>query len=174
MEVLLTGLRTYMQAATFTADGSNEADSNQCLQRATVSLQAIIDDTQARIIHDGLPTVQLPTIQLEQVFQNLLANALRYRNAASPHIHIAAEQAGDVWKFSVRDNGIGIHPRYQEEIFELFKRLHSSAQYPGSGLGLAICKRIIERGGGRMWVESEPGHGATFFFTVPISRDESG
>jgi PAS domain S-box-containing protein len=174
MEVLLTGLRTYMQAATFTAEGSDEADSNQCLQRATVSLQAIIDDTHARIIHDGLPTVQLPTIQLEQVFQNLLANALRYRNAASPHIHIAAEQAGDVWKFSVRDNGIGIHPRYQEEIFELFKRLHSSAQYPGSGLGLAICKRIIERAGGRMWVESEPGHGATFFFTVPISRDESG
>jgi PAS domain S-box-containing protein len=172
MEALLTGLRAYMQAATFTAQGSDEADSNECLQRATVSLRAIIDDTQARIFHDGLPTVRMPTIQLEQVFQNLLANALRYRGAVSPHIHIAAERGGDVWKFSVRDNGIGIHPRYQEEIFELFKRLHSSAQYPGSGLGLAICKRIIDRGGGRIWVESEPGRGATFFFTVPIGRDD--
>jgi signal transduction histidine kinase len=109
---------------------------------------------------------------LEQIFQNLLANALRYRSAAPPQIHIAAEQSGDVWKFSVRDNGIGIHPRYQEEIFELFKRLHNSAQYPGSGLGLAICQRIIDRGGGRIWVESEPGRGATFLFTIPISGDE--
>ncbi len=172
MEALLTGLRAYMLATTLTAQGPDETDSNECLQRATVSLRSIIDDTQASIIHDALPAVRMPTIQLEQVFQNLLANALRYRSAASPHIHIAAEQTGDVWKFSIRDNGIGIDPRYQEEIFELFKRLHSSAQYPGSGLGLAICKRIIDRGGGRIWVESEPGRGATFFFTVPIGRDD--
>ena len=174
MEALLTGLRAYMQAATFSAAGSEEADSKECLQRATVSLRAIIDDTQACIIHDGLPTVRMTAAQLEQVFQNLLANALRYHSGAPPHIHITAEEAGNVWRFSVGDNGIGIHPRYQEEIFELFKRLHTSAEYPGSGLGLAICKRIIERGGGRIWVESEPGRGAIFFFTVPISRAESG
>ena len=172
MEMLLMGLRAYMQATTFTEPGSHQADANECLQRATATLRAVIDDMRAHIIHDGLPIVRLPSIQLEQIFQNLLANALRYRSAAPPQIHIAAEQSGDVWKFSVRDNGIGIHPRYQEEIFELFKRLHNSAQYPGSGLGLAICQRIIDRGGGRIWVESEPGRGATFLFTIPISGDE--
>jgi chemotaxis family two-component system sensor kinase Cph1 len=152
---------------------SQEADANECLQRATATLRAVIDDAHAHVISDHLPTVRIPMIQLEQVFQNLLANALRYRSAASPHIHIAAEQSGEMWTFSVRDNGIGIHPRHQEEVFELFKRLHTSAQYPGSGLGLAICRRIIDRIGGRIWVESEPGRGAIFLFTVPISRDES-
>ncbi len=172
IEMLLAGLRAYLQASTFKAPGSHEADANECLKRAILTLRAIIDDTQALIQHDILPTVRMPAIQLEQVFQNLLANALRYRSAVPPHIRIAAEQSDDVWKFSVRDNGIGIHPRYQEEIFELFIRLHSSIQYPGSGLGLAICQRIIVRGGGRIWVESEPGAGATFFFTIPIRRDD--
>jgi hypothetical protein len=172
IEMLLAGLRAYMQASTFKAPGLHEADANECLQRACLNLRATIDDTQANILHDILPTVRMPAIQLEQVFQNLLANALRYRSADPPHIRIAAEQSDDIWKFSVCDNGIGIHPRYQEEIFELFKRLHSSTQYPGSGLGLAICQRIVNRGGGRIWVESEPGAGATFFFTIPSRGDE--
>src|SRR5947209_17539453 len=96
-------------------------------------------------------------LQLEQVFQNLIANAIRYRSQSPPSIHIAAERCGGLWCISVEDNGIGIDPRYKEQIFGMFKRLHTTADYPGTGMGLAICQRIVEGAGGRIWVESEPG-----------------
>jgi light-regulated signal transduction histidine kinase (bacteriophytochrome) len=103
---------------------------------------------------------------MEQLLQNLIGNAIRYRGEEPPRIHVAAEKNGEHWQFSVQDNGIGIDPQYQEQIFEIFKRLHSASEYPGTGMGLAICERIVQRAGGRIWVESEAGRGATFFFTL--------
>jgi PAS domain S-box-containing protein len=173
MEKLLTGLRTYMQASVDARTPPAAVDANECLRHASMSLQSAIDDTGASIVHSDLPSVAIHGFHLEEVFQNLLSNALRYRSDQPPRIEIGAESMGDTCKFSVRDNGIGINPTYQEEIFGLFKRLHTHTQYPGSGLGLAICRRIIERTGGRIWVESEPGRGATFLFTVPSGRTES-
>jgi light-regulated signal transduction histidine kinase (bacteriophytochrome) len=106
---------------------------------------------------------------MEQLFQNLIGNAIRYRSKAPPQIHVAAQRHEGGWIFSIQDNGIGIDSQYKEQIFDLFKRLHSVAAYPGTGMGLGICKRIVERAGGRIWVESQPGRGSTFFFTIPAT-----
>jgi signal transduction histidine kinase len=107
---------------------------------------------------------------LEQMFQNIISNAIRYRSQASPVIHIDAKCFDSKCTFSIRDNGIGIDPQYKELIFGIFKRLHTTADYPGTGMGLAICQRIVERLGGRIWVESEPGRGSTFYFTLSRPR----
>ena len=108
--------------------------------------------------------------QLEQLFQNLIGNAIRYRSQEPPQILVVAERSGDEWIFSVQDNGVGIDPRFKEQIFGMFKRLHRWTDCPGTGMGLAICKRIVERAGGRIWVESELGRGSTFSFTVPAGN----
>ena len=110
----------------------------------------------------------MPGFQLEQLFQNLIANAIRYCNGV-PCIKIAATLQDKNWLFSVEDNGIGVDPQFQEQIFGAFKRLHTNSEYPGTGMGLAICQRIIERAGGRIWVESEPEKGSTFYFTIPTA-----
>ena len=106
--------------------------------------------------------------QLKQVIENLLSNAVKFRGPAPPRIHLAARRHGPEWVFSVRDNGIGLDPQYAHRIFQMFQRLHTRREYPGTGIGLAICKRIVERHGGRIWVESAPGQGATFYFTLPV------
>jgi light-regulated signal transduction histidine kinase (bacteriophytochrome) len=116
---------------------------------------------------DALPDVRTGEAHLELVFQNLIANALKYRNDEPPRVHISAVSQGAFWCFWVQDNGIGIEPQYKEIIFGVFKRLHRDQKYPGTGIGLAICQRVVERYGGRVWVESEFGKGATFYFTVP-------
>ena len=121
-----------------------------------------------------LPSVLVDPSQLRQVFQNLVANALKFHAPdRAPRVHVKAEKSGTDWVFAIEDNGIGIEPQYAERIFQLFQRLHSQAEYPGTGIGLAICKKIIERHGGRIWLESKPGEGTTFFFTIPVERRSS-
>ena len=129
-----------------------------------------IKESGARIGIAALPRVRMHDFHLEQLLQNLIGNSLRYRSSAPPLIFVASEQRDKEWLFSVRDNGIGIDPQYKEQIFEIFKRLHSADAYPGTGMGLAICKRIVERSGGRIWVESERDRGSTFFFTIPYGE----
>jgi len=130
------------------------------------NLQGEILETKAVITCDPLPEVQVEGTLLVQVFQNLIENAIKYRGKDAPRIHIGDGQEDGYYRFFVRDNGIGIEREYYGRIFEPFKRLHGREK-PGSGLGLALCKKIIERAGGRIWVESEPGRGSTFFFTLP-------
>ena len=141
------------------------------LDLAVANLQAAIQESGATVCHVALPTVLADETQLAQLFQNLIANAIKFRGASAPLVQIAAEHQPDGdWHFSVRDNGIGIEPQYFERIFGMFQRLHTTAAYPGSGIGLAICKRIVERLGGRMWLESVAGEGSTFHFTLPAVR----
>jgi PAS domain S-box-containing protein len=170
MEELLQDLRSYTQASIGEQEPPEVIDAGKLLDKALVNLEAAIKDNGARICRTALPLLAMHGIQLQQLFQNLIANAIRYRAGDTPVIHVAAEQRGKEWLFSVQDNGIGIDPEYKEQIFGIFKRLHSAAEYPGTGMGLAICKRIVERAGGRIWVESERGRGSTFFFTIPCSE----
>ena len=137
------------------------------LQHALSSLAEAIRENDATVTCDPLPQVYMGEAHLQQVFQNLIGNALKYRTEEPPRIHISAADQRTAWRFSVQDNGIGIDPQYKEKIFGVFKRLHRDQKYSGTGIGLAICQRVVERYGGRIWVESEPGKGATFFFTVP-------
>ncbi|MBV8844176.1 MAG: PAS domain S-box protein [Bryobacterales bacterium] len=143
-------------------------DANAVLKNSLASLAEAIRESQAEITYDPLPEVFMGEAHLQQVLQNLVANALKYRSDQEPpRIHVSADSRGSLWCFSVRDNGIGIEPQYKEKIFGVFKRLRHDRKYSGTGIGLAICQRVVERYGGRIWVESEVGKGSTFFFTVP-------
>jgi signal transduction histidine kinase len=140
----------------------------QVVGQILANLQVAIQETGAVVTHDGLPTVEGDPVQLAQLFQNLLGNAIKFRKPGEPpRIHVRAQRNGAEWVFAVSDNGIGIDPRYQERIFVIFQRLHSEHEYAGTGIGLAVCKKIVERHGGRMWVESQPDQGATFYFSLP-------
>lgn len=131
------------------------------------SLSAAIEETGGTVTHERLPVVRADEIELSQVFQNLIGNSLKFHGSESPCIQVSAERDELGWRFSVTDNGIGIDSQYADEIFRMFSRLHASAEYPGTGIGLALVKRIVERRGGRIWVQSELGRGATFYFTIP-------
>ncbi len=135
--------------------------------RVTADLDVAIKEAGATITRGSLPVVMGDAVQLGQLFQNLISNAIKFRGERPPVVRISAERDGAAWRFSVQDNGIGIEPEYAKRIFVIFQRLHSRAEYPGTGIGLAICKKIVERHGGRIWVESRPGEGTTFFFTLP-------
>jgi PAS domain S-box-containing protein len=141
-------------------------DADVVLETALGSLKLAIEEAAGAVTHDRLPTVLADAGQLEHLFLNLISNAIKFRRAEPPRVHVAAARGDGVWRFSVRDNGIGIEPQYFERIFILFQRLHAREDYPGTGIGLAIAKKIVERHGGRIWVESEPGRGSTFFFTL--------
>ena len=134
---------------------------NNVLKRLAASLQS----TGAQVTHDALPVIRCDHNQFMSVLQNLIENAIKYRSSAPPRIHISAQQGPRHWTFSVRDNGIGIDPHHQHRIFQMFQRAEASRD--GVGVGLAVCKGIVDRHGGRIWVESAPGKGSTFFFTVP-------
>lgn len=167
MEQLLGDLRTFLQASAEPEDTARDVDAGKALRQALLNLTVAIQSSGASITYGDLPTVRMHGFQLEQVFQNLIGNAIRYHGRESPQIRVTAEPSGGEWRFLVRDNGVGIDPRYKDQIFGIFKRLHSLDEHPGTGMGLAICKRIVERAGGRIWVESQPGQGSTFSFTVP-------
>jgi len=141
--------------------------AEKSLNIALANLQAAIQENRAQITHDPLPTVAVDPGQLAQVLQNLIGNALKFRGENSPHIHISAAKVEHAWRFAVSDNGLGIDPQYFERIFLVFQRLHTRREYPGTGIGLSLCKKIIERHGGQIWVESQPGQGSTFYFTIP-------
>jgi light-regulated signal transduction histidine kinase (bacteriophytochrome) len=144
-------------------------DSEVVLGEALRNLGEAVRESGATITHDPLPTVWADATQLGQVLQNLIGNALKFRGAAAPVIHVSAVREGAVWRFSVRDNGLGIEPRHFDRIFVMFQRLHTRAEFPGTGIGLALCRRIVERHGGRIRVESTPGNGTTFHFTLPTA-----
>ncbi len=142
-------------------------DCSGVVEKAVGNLQAAIEESNAVVTYDELSTVMVDTPQMISLFQNLIDNAINFRGEEAPRIHISAQRKGDEWVFSIQDNGIGIDPKDSEQIFGMFQRLHGSTEYPGTGIGLAICKKIVGQHGGRIWVESEPGKGSTFFFTLP-------
>lgn len=165
MQALIDDLLTYSRVGTKAAP-LHTVDSGAAVTAAIRSLQIAIKECGAQINVQALPMILGDARQLEQLFLNLLANAIKFRGDAKPLIHIRAEADQDFWRFSVQDNGIGIAPEYFDRIFVMFQRLHARREYPGTGMGLAICKKIVERHGGRIWVESKPGQGATFLFTL--------
>jgi len=142
-------------------------DCNHAIQQTIANLQGAIRDTEAVVTYNNLPAVMGDISQLVQLFQNLIGNAIKYRHDAPPTVHITACKQEGNWLFSISDNGIGIAPQHQERIFQIFQRLHTQREYSGTGIGLAICQKIVERHGGSIWVESEPGQGSTFHFTLP-------
>ncbi len=145
-------------------------DCNTVVQQALLNLEAAVRDNAAQVNCGTLPAVHANSGQLRQVFQNLIANAMKFRKPEPPIVQIAARKHGEEWLFSVADNGIGISPDHLNDIFVIFHRLHTRDEYPGNGIGLAICKRIIERHGGRIWVESEKDRGTTFKFSLPANQ----
>jgi signal transduction histidine kinase len=168
LEVLVRDLLMYSRAIHGDRTEQSDIDSGEALLIATTNLQSQIEAEGAEIIASDLPTLHAYPVHLIQIFQNLIGNALKYRGSEPPRIMVAATRSPNEWIFSVKDNGIGISADYHDKIFVPFKRLHGQ-QYPGSGVGLAICRRIVERVGGRIWVDSALGKGATFYFSVPVA-----
>ena len=166
MQRLVNDLLVYSRVST-RGNPLETTDSHSILGEVIRNLAAAIEESKAIVTNEELPMVRADASQIEQVFQNLLANAIKFRGENSPHIHVSVRDEGREWVFSVRDNGIGIERQYADRIFVIFQRLHTRQEYPGTGIGLAVCKRIVERHGGRIWFESVPGKGSTFFFTVP-------
>ena len=142
-------------------------DLNQVFSDAVSNLDRAIDDNMAKVTADALPTVDGDAVQLTQLLQNLMGNAIKFRGAAPPAVHVAAEAKAEEWVITVSDNGIGIEPQYRERVFQIFQRLHERDKYEGTGIGLAVCKKIVERHGGRIWVEGAPGEGSIFSFSLP-------
>jgi len=168
MEMLVRDLLTYTQVTRVEATDET-ADGAEVLDNVLDSLSEAISESGAKITADPLPRLSAHAVHLQQIFQNLIGNAIKYRSPdRQPVVHLAAERQNANWIISVSDNGIGIDPAYKENVFGLFKRLHTNDEYSGTGIGLAICQRIVDRYHGRIWVESEPGRGSTFRFTLPV------
>ncbi|HVU22675.1 MAG TPA: PAS domain S-box protein [Opitutus sp.] len=166
MQTLIEGLLAFSRVGTRGGE-IQSTDAAAALDMALRNLATAIRENGARVTHDELPAVRADAPQLTAVFQNLVGNALKFRGAAPPQIHVGAQPADGSWIFAVRDNGIGIAPEFFGRIFAIFQRLHTRREYPGTGIGLSLCKKIVERHGGRIWVESTPGQGSTFYFSLP-------
>jgi signal transduction histidine kinase len=166
MQKLINDLLEYSRVGT-RGRPFQPTDCLKILNRVLDNLKVYIEENRGVVTHNTLPTVMADATQLTQLFQNLVSNSIKFHSQNPPEIHIGAERRDGEWVFSVRDNGIGIAPEHTERIFLIFQRLHTRSEYPGTGIGLAICKKIVERHGGRIWVESEPSQGSTFHFTIP-------
>ena len=170
MQRLITDLLAYSRVGTRGAE-MVEIDTADVAQQALMNLEVAIRESGAEVVYADLPRVTGDSLQLGQLFQNIIGNALKFKAERRTRVEIAAERTNDHWKFCIRDNGIGFDQRYADRIFGVFKRLHRNSDIPGTGIGLAICQRIIDRHGGRIWAESEPNNGARFFFTLPAIPD---
>jgi signal transduction histidine kinase len=166
MQALINDLLEYSRVGT-KARPFEPTDCAKVVADALANLRIAVKESGAEVTHDALPVVMGDSRQLLQLFQNLIGNALKFRREAPPRIHVGVAAQDDCWRFSVSDNGIGIAAEYHERIFVLFQRLHGRGDYPGTGIGLAVCKRIVDRHGGRISVQSAPGAGSTFHFTIP-------
>jgi PAS domain S-box-containing protein len=166
MRVLINGLLELSRLST-EPPKMQPLDCGRILEQVLASLEVLREETGARVTHDPLPTVMGNPVRLTQLFLNLIGNGLKFHGEQPPHVHIGARREGKEWVLSIEDNGIGIDQKYVDAIFVMFKRLHSRNEYPGSGIGLAVVKKIVEQHGGRIWVESEPGKGSKFWFTLP-------
>ena len=166
MQRLIQDLLAYSRVGTKGKD-LLETSSEVALAQSLVNLRAAIEEREAEVTHDGLPVVLADETQLVQLFQNLIGNAIKYQGAGIPKVHVSAAKNGEgKWNFAVKDNGLGIDPKYFTRIFGMFQRLHKRDEFAGTGIGLAICKKIVERHGGSISVESEPGQGSTFRFAL--------
>lgn len=173
MQRLIEDLLAYSRVG---AKGTDllEASGEDALQQALLHLRGSIEESSALVTHDPLPAVMADEMQLIQLFQNLVGNAIKYRRPCAPRVHVSAARAAEGrWSFAVTDNGLGIDPVYFDRIFGMFQRLQGRAEYAGTGIGLAICKKIVERHGGSISVESQPGLGSTFRFTLAGSEIKS-
>jgi signal transduction histidine kinase len=166
MQQLIQDLLTYSRVSRGEVH-LEEVNMDELLHKTLATLEVSLAETGAEVTAEALPTIQANPTQMGQLMQNLLGNALKFRSQAPPRIHVAAASTPTEWVFAVRDNGIGLEPQYAERIFLMFQRLHTRAAYPGTGIGLAICQRIVQRHGGRIWVESQLGDGATFYVALP-------
>jgi PAS domain S-box-containing protein len=167
MQCLIQDLLSYSRAGA-NAEPLREISCEDALEKTLRNLRATIRDSGAMVTHDSLPTIMMDETQLVQVLQNLIGNAIKYRGAEPPQVHVSAtRKGGNEWVFSVRDNGMGIEAKYFQRIFILFQRLHGQKEFEGTGIGLAMCKKIVDRLGGRIWVESQAMKGATFYFALP-------
>jgi light-regulated signal transduction histidine kinase (bacteriophytochrome) len=173
MQALIHDLLAYSRVGT-RSEVLEPVDCNEALGRAVSNLRISIAENAALVSHEELPVIQADATQLVQLFQNLIGNGIKFRGVNPPRVHVSTVRQADNWTFSVRDNGIGIEAQYAERIFDIFQRLHRREEYPGTGIGLAVCKKIVERHGGKIGVQSEPGKGATFFFSIPAADKEAG
>ena len=168
MQRMIRDLLSYSRVGTC-GNPTSLTDTLEIFRQVVANLRVAIEESGARITHDPLPVVKADPTQLSQLFQNLIANAIKFRREIPPEIHVSADRNNRFWAFSIRDNGIGLDPEFADRIFTIFQRLHTREDYPGTGMGLAICKRIVERHRGIIRVESVPGIGSTFHFTLPVS-----
>jgi PAS domain S-box-containing protein len=166
MQIMIKDLLEYSRIDT-RGEIFEVTDCSVALGGAIYNLRSAVEKSGLQLTYDALPTLIADGSQLKRLFQNLISNAIKFRSDKIPKVHISSRREGNHWLFSVQDNGIGIHPQDFSQIFLIFRRLHTSEEYPGSGIGLSICKRIVERHGGQMWLESAPGKGSTFYFTIP-------
>jgi len=169
MQTLILDLLAFSRVGQTETDRKH-GECNAAIDIALANMRSAIEESGAVVTHDLLPAVAINPTQLVQLFQNLIGNAIKFRGKESPAIRISAESQGATWLFAVADNGIGVSPQYKDKIFVIFQRLHTREEYSGNGVGLAICKKIVEHHGGRIWVASEVGCGATFHFTLPASE----
>ncbi|MDY6964706.1 MAG: PAS domain S-box protein [Halobacteriota archaeon] len=169
MQRMINDLLTYSRVGT-RGRPFEETDCEAVIGSALINLEVRVEESGAVVTHDPLPTIMADDVQFVQLLQNLISNAVKYNDKETPTVHLRAEERDGEWLFSVKDNGIGIDPEYKDQVFQIFRRLQTKEEYEGSGIGLSVCRKIVERHGGRIWLESKSGEGTTFYFTIPSMK----